>query len=250
MTMDYYPEWFSFDENDLTLTANLGGRLSQVAWAAAKGEEKIDGVHFDGDLAIATDRYRLVKVPLPMELNKPITVPSDILSQVLRQTGEVKVGTDGNMFLLAPDETTQIKTVMSGHEYPNVSRMFKTDYPEKILVKKTELLEIMSRSLTFVGADRYPTMRLYFGKEEINIFMADAERGMLGDAVEIPGQAMHDRVEIRFTPKNIMEALEHAPNDNVTLGYDPDNNMRVFYIDGGSGYECWVMPRKEGATGP
>lgn len=247
---EYYPDWFSFDDSNLTVVSNLGGRLSQVSWAAAKGEEKIDGVHFDGEQAIATDRYRLARVPFDMSLGKPITIPSEILTAVLRQTGDVKVGTDGNMFLLAPDEHTQIRTVMSGHEYPKTERLMRRDYPETVTLKKTELLEIMQRSLTFVGSDRFPTMRLFFGKEEINVFMADAERGMLGDAVEIPGQACHDRVEIRFTPKNIIEALEHAPNETVSLGYDPENSMRVMYIDGGSGYECWVIPRKEGATGP
>lgn len=244
--MSYYPMWSAFDESNLKTVSNLGGRIAQVEWAAAKNEEKIDGVHFDGDSAIATDRYRLVKVPMDMTVEEPITVPSAVLSAVIRQTGDVKVGTDGRMFLVAPDEHTQIRTVMSGHDYPNVQRIMDQNlsYPETIRVKKTELLEIMARSLNFVGADRFPTMRLFFGKEEINIYMADAEKGMLGDAVEIPGQAMHDRVELKFTPKNIMEALEHAPNEEIILGYDPEKPLRVFLVDGGSGYLCWVVPRR------
>lgn len=244
--MSYYPDWMPFDEDNLKTVNNLGGRINQVEWAAARNEEKIDGVHFDGEWAIATDRYRLVKVPLDMSVEEPITVPSSVLSAVIRQTGDVKVGTDGRMFLVIPDEHTQLRTIMSGHDYPNVQRIIdqNSSYPEMVTLKKTELLEIMARSLNFVGADRFPTMRLFFGKEEINIFMADAEKGMLGDAVEIPGQAMHDRVELKFTPKNIMEALEHAPNEEVTLHYDPEKPMRVFHIDGGSGYECWVVPRK------
>jgi DNA polymerase III sliding clamp (beta) subunit (PCNA family) len=247
---EYYPEWDPFDEDSLKTVTGIGGRINQVAWAAAKNEEKIDGVHFDGEHAIATDRYRLVQVPMDMDLSRPITVPSEVLAGVIRQSGDVKVGTDGNLFLLAPDEHAQIKTIMSGHEYPNVGRIMRRDYPEQIEVKKTDLLEIMNRALQFVGADRFPTLRLFFGKEEINVFMADAEKGMLGDAVDIEGQAMHDRVEIKFTPKNIMEALEHAPNEKVTLHYDLAEPMRIFYIDGGSGYECWVVPRKGTETGP
>lgn len=241
---EYYPMWLPFETDNLTPVNDLGGRLAQVAWAAAKGDEKIGGVHFDGEVAVATDKYRLASVPIKMDLERPITIPGEILSSLLRQTGEVKIGTDGNQFLLEPDESSQIMTTMSGLEYPNFKRVMKREYPQKVTCAKADLLEIINRSLTFVGADRYPILRVYIGKEEINVFMADQERGLLGDAVEIPGQATHTRCEIKFTPKNLIEALDNAPNNTVTLAYDPDKTEGIFYIDGGSGYEAWVMPRR------
>jgi hypothetical protein len=54
---------------------------------------------------------------------------------------------------------------------------------------------------------------------------------------------LHDRVEYHFTPKNIMEAIENAPSEEITVFYNKENVKAPFRVNGGSGYEAWVMPR-------
>lgn len=242
----YYPSWDAFDPDTLLSTVDLGGRIAQVEWAAAKTEAPICGVHFDGEQCVATDRFRLASAPVKFPgLTEPITVPAGILSTLLKQTGEIKVGIDGGQLLLMPDETTQIRCILYGLKYPGMTKVMVTERPNYITVKKTEILEIMNRATTFGQGDRIAPLRTFIGKEEFAVMMTNAEVGLLGDVVELPGQALHDRVEIIFTAKNILDAINSSPNEEVTIGYDTANPLGVIYVDGGSGYKSWIVPRKK-----
>ena len=248
MLMDhsYYPEWGAFDPDNLFPARDLGGRISQVEWAAAKTEIPINGVHLDGEWAVCTDRYRAARVPLLIpDLVNPVTIPSGILGQILKQTGEVQIGVDGETFMIMPDEHTQIRSVIYANKYPNVKRIMKTDYPFFVKTKKTELLDVINRALNFQGNNRTPTIRVFFGNEEIACMMSDAERGLIGDVVEVPGQCVHDRFEVKFTPRNLVDAVSSSPNEEVVIGYDTDRSTGIVHVSGGSGYDAWVMPRMD-----
>lgn len=244
----YYPKWDAFDPDDLFPVKDLGGRIGMVDWACSKSDIPTNGVHLNGTHALATDRYRLAAAPLEIsDFLEPVTIPAKILSQVLRQTGEVSIGRVDNQLLIMPDEHSQIRSVIYAERFPGVARiMEQRTYPEAITVRKEHLLEILNRAAGFAGGDRIPNLKLFIGKEEIAVMMNNEEVGLLGDVLEVPGQCTHDRIEIMFTPKNIIEAVANVPNDNLQFCYDP-SNPRIVYIDGGSGFEAWVMPRKENA---
>lgn len=246
MRIEDYPNWSVFDPDNLYAADDFGGRIAQVEWAAAKSDSSpvLSGVHFDGSQCVATNRYRLaaseMKIP---DLEFPITVPAGILGQILKQTGEVRIGIDGGQLLIMPDEHTQIRAVLFGQEYPNVARVMKRDQPETLKVKRTPLLEVIGRAVTFTGADRFPCLRIFFGKEEIAVLMNNDEIGLLGDVIEVPGHCSHERIEIKFTPKNITDAINKAPNEEIEISYDPSNTKGILYLNGGSGYEAWIVPR-------
>lgn len=246
MSVDYYPEWAVFSPDGLVEVDDFGGRIALVEWAASKTEEPLTGVHFDGERVLACDRYRLATTPLPITgLVEPVTVPAGILGSILKQTGEVRVGIDawGHM-LIMPDDTTQIVASTFGQEYPNTARLTNRERPAMLKLKKEPTLEIMNRARAFAGTDRFPLMRVFIGKEELAVIMNTSEVGTLADVMEIPGQCLHNRLEIKFTPSNLIEAIQACPNDELNFWYDPEDSMGVPYIDGGSGYEVWVMPRK------
>lgn len=248
---EYYPVWLPFDPDELTTVPEMGGRIGQVSWASSKNvtEAPLCGVHFNGDLAIATDRYRFCVAPLHVAgLQKPVTIPGSTLSQVLSNTGEVSIGFDDRQMLILPDEHTQIRCITYEQSYPKIDRVMKRDHPCQITCRKSELLEIVNRALNFTGSDRTPTMRVYLGQEEIAVMMANTEIGLLGDVVEVPGQATHKRIEVKFTPKNLTDALSNAPNEEVTLCYSTEK-IGNFRIDGGSGYEAWIAPRADTGAG-
>lgn len=246
MDVSYYPLWDAFDPDELVPVNNLGGRIAQVEWAAEKTSLPLCGVYLDGEYALATDKYKLARAPLKVPLGdrNGIIVPSGILGQILKQTGEVKMGVTSNQVLLMPDEYTQVRAVIYDAEYPGTGRITGREYPTSVKVKKAELLEVINRATVFAGSDRLPTLRLFVGKEEIAAMMANAEVGHLGDVLEVPGQCEHERVEIKFTPKNITEAINNAPNADIEIKYDPDKPGQLIQIDGGSGYQAWVMPRR------
>ena len=75
--------------------------------------------------------------------------------------------------------------------------------------------------------------------------MKNEEVGILGDRIEVPGHCDHDRWLIKFTPKNLIEAVQNVPNEHFEMYYDRTTQRSLVYIDGGTGYECWIMPRTD-----
>jgi hypothetical protein len=73
--------------------------------------------------------------------------------------------------------------------------------------------------------------------------MEDQELGLLGNVLELPGQAVHDRFYIGMSPDNITSAMKASPNNEVSIYYTPGMPMKPLRMDGGSGYEVLIMPR-------
>lgn len=243
---DYYPNWEMFDGTSMTMVSGLGGRIAQVEWAASPhNDPPLSGVYLDGEWAIATDRYRLARVPCRIALPRPIVIPSGVLGQALRQMGDTGVAVGGHMLYLAPDDYTQLQTVIYDVEYPAIEKVMRTDHPATLTLRKQAVLDVLNRANNFAGADRTPLLRIYVGKGEFAPFMQNDEVGLLGDVLDCPGEADHKRIEIRFTPKNLIDAISNAPNDNISFGYDPELPNRPIYLNGGSGYEAWVVPRQD-----
>lgn len=245
MDMSFYPEWEVFNPDDLHPVSDLGGRVAQVEWCAGKDNPPLNGVHFTGTEIKVTDRYRLAVVPLEIpNMPVPVTVPSGLLGQILKQTGDVQVGFTDHQMLLMPNPTTQLRVVIYGGEYPPMTRLMDRERPNKLIVKKSEFLAILNRAILAAPGDRQLLLHMYVGKETITVKVDGPETGVL-DVMDVPGQADHARVDIRLTPNFLTQVLDHAPNDSITLHYDPSNEVRTLYIDGGSGYEVWVVARRE-----
>lgn len=244
--VSYYPEWGAFDPDDMFPAPDLGGRIEQVEWAASKDQPRLAGVYLDGQRAIATDTYRLACVPLVIpDLSRPVVIPAGLLGQTLRKTGDIQIGMDpdNNMLRIMPDEYTQMKTLIYDVEYPSVDSVIDSDFDTEVKVQRDAVLEVMNRTNAFSLGDRAAAFRMFFGLEEIAIYVLNEEMGSIGDVIEVPGQITHERFELKFTPKNIIEALSKSPNNEVTLAYNPNGGKRMVRIDGGSGYRAWVMSR-------
>lgn len=249
LDFSYYPSWSVFDPDNMFPVTDLGGRIDQVEWAAGKSDPRLAGVYLDGQYAIATDTYRLACVPLSIpDLTNPIVVPSGLLGQTLRQTGEIQIGISENMLQIMPDEHTQMKTVIYDVNYPNVQRVMDLSLDSSLEINRDMLLEVMNRANAFSLGDRTAAFQIYIGKEEFAVFMQNEQMGQIGDVVEIPGHATHERFVVKFTPKNLMDALSKAPNKDITIFYNKGQARSIFKIDGGSGYQAWVMPRLEGQS--
>jgi DNA polymerase III sliding clamp (beta) subunit (PCNA family) len=245
-----YPDWDMFDSSELTMVSGLGGRVGMVEWAASTDNNPpLCGVYLDGQYAVATDRYRLARVPCRIDkLPKPIIIPSGILGQALKTMGDTGVMATPSQLLLAPDDYTQLRLAMYDATYPPVHKIFETEYEEVAEVNKTDLLEKISRANQYAGAERNPLLRTFWGKGEIAVMMENAEVGIVGDVVECPGFLDHPRVEINFTPKNLTDALNNAPEAKVKIHYgrtEAGLKLPTIKIDGGAGYEAWVMKRQE-----
>jgi DNA polymerase III sliding clamp (beta) subunit (PCNA family) len=244
MRSEYYPLWTVFDPDPLEIVPDIGGKLAMVDWTTAKDDPGVlAGVHLTGSSAVATDKYRFACVPLELNLDEPVTVPVSVLTQIMKRTGEVRMGINEGQLQVMPDETTQIRAILYDQEYPKVDGIMRRDQPNQLTFKKSQLLEAVGLAMNFIGSDRSPILNIFVGKETIAVYMAGADTGNMGDVIEVPGQATHERITLLFTPKNLIQALENAPNEEVTLNYDLVNIRRPVRIDGGSGYEAWVAMR-------
>lgn len=248
-TMDasYYPEWEAFDPDALEMVPDLGARISQVEWAAMTDHEvTYSGIHMDGENVMATDRIRAAMAPCEAEpIYKPITIPAGILKPVISNLRDVAVGIEDGMFLMMPDVSTQLRTRIYDKEYPKITQVFSQTWPNLAKFRKQEFLEIVERAVIFAQRDRSPKMKFIIGKNEIAVMCSDSEMGLLGDAIELNGYADHARHTILFTPRNLTDAVSAAPSNEIEIHYNTENVMQPIKIDGGSGYEAIVMPRKE-----
>lgn len=242
----YFPSWEAFDPNALEVVPDLGARIQQVEWAALKnGDPPMSGIHLNGEYVMATDRIRMAITPCQAEpIYKPITIPSGILQPLMRTMRDVAIGIEEGQFLLMPDPTTQIRTVIFDVAYPPIERALKRNQPEHFKFKKQHLIDMIDRAMVFGARDRAPSMTMFIGAEEVAVMISDEDQGLLGDVLEVPGFAKHSRKKMIFTPKNLSEAVSASPSDEVTFYYDPENALLPVRIDGGSGYEAWVMPRR------
>lgn len=252
MDPQYFPTWGAFDPSELETVPDFGARIQMVQWAASRnGEPPLTGVHLDGEMVCATDHFKIAMAPCKASpIYKPVTIPAGILTPLMKTLGDVRIGMGEGQLYIMPDDSTQIRTVIFGNEYPNVMRvMDQRNEDASVTFKRQSLLEIIDRAMVMGQRERVPILKMIVGEEEIAVMMQDKEIGLLGDVIETPGYAQHDRQTICFTPGNLTAGLEAGPNEEMTMHYRLNMPMKPVRLDGGSGYEVMVMPRKEQSEG-
>lgn len=258
--IDYgsYPKWDVFDEEDLTNVENIGVALRMVMWAAASnGEGAMEGVHLTGEYAVATNRYRVCRYPLKIEgiPDGGITLSAPSAKSIAETKGDVKFGTNGMQAHFMPDDDTQLKVILYADPFPQPKRVYELEYPNQVTVAPSEFLRLVELTNVISMSDRStPQLRFWIGKGQIAALANNDEIGMIRDIIDIPGQAQHNRVEIKIGPKDLALALQNGEGQSVTLNYnasisymnlgasDPARIQRVLRFDKGSGYNAWVIP--------
>lgn len=245
--IEYYPEWGFFDSEALEIVPNLGARIQQVEWAASREHSaSFAGIHLDGQRIVATDSHRFATVPCEAKpIYRPVTIPADSLKPIASGLRDVAIGIDQNMFLMMPDVSTQIKVNIYDREYPNVYRALERTWTHKVTLRREELIAIIERAVIFAQRDRLPRLTMLIGKGEVAVMCTDEEIGLLGDVVEVPGQADHKRIQLIFTPQNLTAALQASPGETVDLTYSIESVKLPLKIEGGQDFLALVMPRTQ-----
>lgn len=246
-----YPSWDPSPSDDLTEVVNLGEAITRVEWAAQKGGAvPFCAVLMDGEFVFATDRYKMARIPMKIgSLDKPMLFPASSLGSIITGMGAVKVGRDGHLLVVEPNEYTQFKTLTYDASFPsNIYSRFDAEYDAYITISAKELIERINQASSFAGSDRDPMIELFIGQERLGVFMENAETGRFGDWLPLPGEANHAWCRIKFAPKLLLECLSHATDDRITLGYWPTAPMKPIMMSADGGYEVIVAPRKEVPT--
>lgn len=244
---EHFPTWEPYDVDLLEMVPDLGSRIQQVEWAAVTDNEAdLAGIRLDGESVMATDRFRLAMAPCEAEpIVDPITIPAGILKPLISSLRDIAIGVEGGTFLMMPDASTQIKTATLGKDFPNIKPIIDRVPPASVKFNKSSFLDMVDRATVFAQNDRSSRMSMIVGRGEVAVMCSDVDTGLLGDVIDIPGQADHSRATLLFTPKNLTQAIAASPSEEVIFQYDPDMPAKPVRIDGGSGYVAVVMPRKE-----
>ena len=249
--LDNFPNLPPFDIGDLGVAENFSSRLEQVAWACSPDVAPLTGVHIDGEHLIATDKFKVAIVPCVVPLDAPITVPLGTIAPLLRNTSEVRIGSDGSRLMMMTDEFTQATSVIYGSDFPNIiavigaavkGQSFTCTLPIGALEKA------LDRVLVLVSSDRYPVIKMTFKPDGIGIDLDAQTTGQVRDEIEVPVEMEEDELVIWMNPAFVREAMGHATGELKIKGGPTGMNPVEFSDD--TGYQCFVMPRAEmtGAT--
>jgi len=240
-----YPRWEPFNPEGIMPVPMLGQRIEQVAWAASKDQEMLMGIHFDGKQLVATDRYRLVRVPVEApQIFRPVTVPAGILAPVLKQMTDTAIGIVDGQLVFMPNPYTQIRCAIFDGQYPPVERVMARDHGYHLAFDRGPFVDAMNRVMS-LNSDRMPSMKVAIGNEEVAFYIKGNDEDIL-DVLEYPGQAVHEPYVVHLTPRNLLDAIQNSPADRINLHYDPTAPTKVLYLQGGDSYESWIVPRMGG----
>src|SRR5215213_3807201 len=208
-----------FDPSGLVLVPGFAERVSQVAWACDKQAIPFTGVHIDGKRLVATDRYRLVTVPLDVPVTDPITVPLDALTLVSKGGPDARIAAVNRRLHVMPTEYTQVTAVIYDAAYPKVDRGMYRDHDKFCTVGRELLKTAISKMLVLVKGERYPLMTLTVGTSRIHVLIDVPEIGIMEDEIDVVG-ADHPDFVVTFTPNNFVDGVSHAGKEEIKFSYD------------------------------
>jgi DNA polymerase III sliding clamp (beta) subunit (PCNA family) len=242
-----YPTWDTFDPVQVSSVEGFGSRLDQVAWAVSRKEiEVMSGVYIDGQNIVATNGQRLATAPFSMPIpEESVVVPMAVLAPIVSQMVEMKAGVIGNYLCLLPNQYTQIKCVLMGDDFPNVSAVMKKETTDAIMFNKEITLATLQRILTIGSKDRQGHLDITIGDGEMKLFAQDEGADEeIEDVISLAGQCEHPPMTIRVGPDNFQNAINKAPGLMVMMHYDPQRPLGFLRFEGDAGYKCWIPPRR------
>lgn len=252
---DGYPHWEPYTDENSVVVTGLGNRLAQVAWACDDKEEPMTGIFFSGSYLLAANRARAALVPceVPILSDQPLTVPAKFLTPILRHAGDVRVGIEGSMLTISPDEHTQIRCRVFGSNIPSPSFLQLT-YDSVLRIDKGLLIDTIQRMLNIAkgNKDSIPIIKMLLGGESMNLRVeGSGGEEWVEDSIDLAGQADHFPIVLMFLPKTFTDAVNKAPDDKITLSYNSGVGSKnpIVRVDGGGDYMAWFVQWKMSSGG-
>lgn len=179
---------FSFTENKLTLVATDGRRLAL----------------FDSDIEFPQSQERNFIVP-----TKAVTE----LQRILTEEGDVQIVAGTNQIVFRIPGAELAAKLVEGN-YPNYRQVVPGEAKERITLER-ELLLNSVRRVAILSTDKTSSIRLSFGKNNLDISTNTPE---VGEARESMAIAYRGRdLSIAFNPEFLMDPLRNLADDEVHI---------------------------------
>lgn len=224
------------------LTAEDMEQIARVLHAVSLDPQRVrlSGVHLAGCYAEATDSYRLARTTLSVELPDLLVQPSVLRSVIDHAVAPVGVASDGKRVQFTSGPTSWITSLIpqSDEAFPDIDRLLdwiKAKASAECAVSVPDLVDLLDRvrSLGPVSAASPAELNV-----EGSTLVASREIGGVGsiaDDITVDGEMS----TLRVNPSLLIDAIEHARADEVTLRKGEPGRPVLIEVDG---YTAVVMP--------
>jgi len=241
---DGFPQFTAFAE-DLSFTdvEGLADQLGRVSWACSRDSVPLDGVHFDGEWLVATNRSVIARVRCPIELEEPVTAPlASVASALTGYKGPVRLAISDRLHL-SPDDDIEVSTTLYTQPYPDVQeaieRLCEGGRPTQI--NRDALIAALGRIISLVSEDRYTPADFTVDGHELRITAEISSLGRVEEVIVMEDDLQGEPLTLRLNPKMIRHALESAGGVNVTVEWPESEGFKPVRISNGSTFEAVVM---------
>lgn len=236
---DAFPAVDAFDAGVLTDVDGFGPLVDRVAWAASKKSDVLSGVHLDGVHIYATNGTTAARVPLPMTLEAPITVPFSNAVGLLKAYPTLRLGATDSALRVQVDSDIQVTMTLLADKYPALQKFIDSDFAHSTEVPRLPLLELLNR-LAAPFSDRLLRAELRLDADELSLTVEEPEVGRLGGCVELPGPA--EAITMQVTIQDLRLILQHASSGEVEFSYTTP--LKPIRFKDNTEFTAVTMPRR------
>ncbi len=225
-----FPNLPELADSSVTLDPDvLSDALRQVVPAASGDDARpiLTGVLFasegDGIRLVATDSYRLAVRDVAgvgvLGDEQRVLVPSRALREVERLLGPSSSLTlrlserDASFEVVGESSTTRLTTRLIEGEFPNYRQLIPSEYPNELTVSREVLAEAVRR-VKLMAREGTP-VRLTMSTDGLELVAVTQDVGQASEAVD--AQFRGDELTVAFNPDYLLDGIEIATGDEVTL---------------------------------
>lgn len=235
---------------------SLKEMIDQMVFIAPRGEEKrahitgvlLERIEEEGQHIIrmvSTDIKRLAKVDYICDsesgckADKSILIPKKGLIEInrfLEEEGDVKIGVNGNHFIVKKENETILVNLMEG-DFPNFKPLLKQDPSLDILFDKNLFLMMLKR-MSILTSDDYKGVVFHFENGQLLMRTINASLGESKETIDINYE--REPLEVAFNPKFFTEAINFIKTEKVKMNIR-DKESPCFIIPEGESTNLHVI---------
>lgn len=185
----------------------------------------LQGVHFSGQQAEATDRYRFARVTLGVDVPEAV-VPWTALERVLRNaSGSVLFSADRTQATFASGNVEWTTRLIEG-EYPTLDRFIRPSSPHSLTLGTARLAEAVQLTRIMTGSDDGEGIILSVDGGKAFLRNRDVEQGEITDVVPCDGSLPWP---ITLQGRYLADVIDNATDDEITFGFEGE--MKPVQVD-------------------
>lgn len=196
-------------------------------------------------VAVATDGKRMSmlegQVDVPSGYNKKFILPKkavEVLSKKLPKEGDCEIVSYGSQIRFVTPKL-EFSSKLLDMEYPAYRKVIPASSKEKIVVDRVDLLGAIDRISIFSESLEMSIMNLSFADNKLVLSSGDTEFGSSID--EVPIKYMGDKIDVKFNPRYIKDALNVLDEDEVEISLTEGGPVVIRKV-GSDDYTYVVMP--------